>query len=75
MVLPINPSKVAFEMSLYYMTLDRYKGDIIPEGFSSADEMILLFEKDKYSINCIYSEKPSKRPLSNWKNVSDWIFK
>jgi hypothetical protein len=52
LVLPINPSKVAFEMSLYYMTSDRYKGDIIPEGFSSADEMVLLFEKDKYSINC-----------------------
>ena len=75
MVLPINPSKVAFEMSLYYMTSDRYKGDIIPEGFSSADEMVLLFEKDKYSINCIYSADSGNRARSNWKNGSDWIFK
>jgi hypothetical protein len=83
-----NPSNVAFEMVLNYRTISSsfYKGDVIPDDIPKADKMVILLEKDKYSINFIYSADPGKRPLSrendtgpHWGLPSgwswDWIFK
>jgi hypothetical protein len=82
-----NPSNVAFGMVLNYSTSDRdKKEDVIPDSFPRADKMVILFEKDKYSINFIYSAEPGKRPLSRENDIGPhwglpsgwswgWIFK
>jgi hypothetical protein len=82
-----NPSNVAFEMVLNYSTSDRYKEeDFISDSFPRADKMVILFEKDNYSINFIYSADPGKRPLYRENDIGPhwglpsgwswgWIFK
>ncbi len=58
-----NPLEVAFEMVLNYSAPDRNKEIGVPDRFPRADKIIMLFQKDTFSINLIYPESLENRPL------------
>jgi hypothetical protein len=70
-----DPTQVASEMILNYFAVESYKGDGVPDNFPRADRMVLLFQKDTFSINTIYPENLKERPKENIKVGSNWIFK
>ena len=70
-----NPTEVAFEIILHYMTFPSYKEDGVPDSFPREDSIVLLFKKYEYIISSIYPSKSAKRPRDNWRKGDSWIFK